>query len=168
MSNRLGIFLKEKRIEKKLTLKELGDMIGYSDAYLSMVENGRKKQPSYEFLEAIAKGLNQERYYLMFLAGYTKKTEFEDYKKEYFGISDEIKEQMIANKLYEIEEFEKKFPGSIVGNLLKTHDLEKIDLHESLKSNDKTIMFGIRQLSEENKRDIIKFIETFIIKEEGD
>lgn len=74
-SNELGEYIKRKRIQKKLTLGQLSKRIGYSDAYISMVENGKKNNPSYEFLSELAKGLNVNHMKLMYLAGYVKEQE---------------------------------------------------------------------------------------------
>ncbi|RDW15962.1 helix-turn-helix domain-containing protein [Oceanobacillus chungangensis] len=50
MDYELGKFIKQLRTEKGFTLNALSKEIGYSDAYISMVENGKKKKPSLDFL----------------------------------------------------------------------------------------------------------------------
>lgn len=56
-SESLGEYINRIRKEKDITLKELSGTIGYSEAYISMVENGKKNNPSYEFLSSVAKGM---------------------------------------------------------------------------------------------------------------
>lgn len=79
-SETLGEYIRRIRSEKKITLKELSATIGYSEAYISMVENEKKNNPSYEFLSSVAKGMaitdGDERTKihgkLMELAGYSE------------------------------------------------------------------------------------------------
>lgn len=47
----LGEFLKNIRKKKKITAKDLGIKIGYSQSHISGVENGQKKIPDNKFLE---------------------------------------------------------------------------------------------------------------------
>lgn len=56
-SENIGEYIKRIRNEKDITLKTLSATIGYSEAYISMVENGKKNNPSYEFLSNVAKGM---------------------------------------------------------------------------------------------------------------
>ncbi|NIK68773.1 helix-turn-helix transcriptional regulator [Paenibacillus sp. BK720] len=67
----LGQYLKSKRIQKNLTLDELGELTGYSNPYLSQIENGRKKKmPSPELLKKLGAALGVEYSLLMQEAGY--------------------------------------------------------------------------------------------------
>nr|MCL7021131.1 helix-turn-helix domain-containing protein [Vibrio vulnificus] len=52
----LGEFLREQRRQAKLSLRQLADMAGVSNPYLSQIERGLRK-PSAEILQQIAKGL---------------------------------------------------------------------------------------------------------------
>lgn len=45
--------LKKWRIGQKLKIKEMAAMIGITDTYLWMLENGKKTNPSYGLLKAI-------------------------------------------------------------------------------------------------------------------
>lgn len=66
-----GEWVKALREEKGLTLTQLGDMIGYSNPYLSQIETGKKKKmPSPELLEKLAKPLGVNYSDLLFMAGY--------------------------------------------------------------------------------------------------
>jgi transcriptional regulator with XRE-family HTH domain len=52
----LGSFLKEQRHGAKLSLRQLADLAGVSNPYLSQIERGLKK-PSADILQSLAKGL---------------------------------------------------------------------------------------------------------------
>jgi transcriptional regulator with XRE-family HTH domain len=52
----LGHYLREQRENAQLSLRQLADMAGISNPYLSQIERGLKR-PSAEILQQIAKGL---------------------------------------------------------------------------------------------------------------
>ena len=52
----LGAYLREQRENAQLSLRQLADMAGVSNPYLSQIERGLKR-PSAEILQQIAKGL---------------------------------------------------------------------------------------------------------------
>ena len=52
----LGAYLREQRESAQLSLRQLADMAGVSNPYLSQIERGLKR-PSAEILQQIAKGL---------------------------------------------------------------------------------------------------------------
>ena len=52
----LGDYLREQRESNKLSLRQLSDLVGVSNPYLSQIERGLKK-PSAEILQQLAKGL---------------------------------------------------------------------------------------------------------------
>jgi HTH-type transcriptional regulator, competence development regulator len=66
-----GRKLKEIRKEKKITLLDLKAKTGYSDSYLSQIENGYKDLPKPALLRKLAIGLDVSPIYLMNLAGYS-------------------------------------------------------------------------------------------------
>ncbi|KSU86572.1 hypothetical protein AS180_17955 [Priestia veravalensis] len=65
-----GKELRKLRKEKKLTLTELGKKIDLTQAYLSMIENGRKGIPNSDTIKKLAKGLDIHYTQLMEMAGY--------------------------------------------------------------------------------------------------
>ncbi|WP_078593159.1 helix-turn-helix domain-containing protein [Evansella clarkii] len=67
-----GTKLKEIRKKKKLTLLDLKERTGYSDSYLSQIENGYKDLPKPALLRKLAIGLDISPVYLMKLAGYSE------------------------------------------------------------------------------------------------
>ena len=52
----LGAFLREQRQSAKLSLRQLSELAGVSNPYLSQIERGLKK-PSAEILQQLARGL---------------------------------------------------------------------------------------------------------------
>ena len=68
-----GLFLRNKRREKGLTLKELGSKIGLSQPYLSQIEKGQRGIPSPELLMKLASPLGVNYALLLLEAGYISK-----------------------------------------------------------------------------------------------
>ena len=56
LGNHLGDYLREQRQSARLSLRQLADLAGISNPYLSQIERGLKK-PSAEILQQLAKGL---------------------------------------------------------------------------------------------------------------
>lgn len=48
-----GLALKQLRLSRKLSMRQLGDLIGKSDSYVSHIENGRLNFPEGETLEKL-------------------------------------------------------------------------------------------------------------------
>lgn len=66
-----GTYLKELRENKNLTLTELGELIEYSNPYLSQIENGkRNNMPSPAILKKLSDVLNVSYFDLMVKAGH--------------------------------------------------------------------------------------------------
>lgn len=73
----LGNRLREERKRKDLTLKEVGHRTGFTDSYISMLENGKiENTPKPETIKRLSVGLNVPFMELMNEAGY------HDYKYE--------------------------------------------------------------------------------------
>lgn len=85
-----GIYLKTLRNAKGYTLTELGDMIGYSNPYLSQIENGRKKtMPPPSLLRKLAGPLGVDYEKLMIKAGYWDERYTEENKNLFEKIHDD-------------------------------------------------------------------------------
>lgn len=72
-----GEFLQKKREEKRITLRKMAEMLGFSAPFLSDVEKDRRNPPEFEKLELIVTilGLNEEEKELMFnMAGKRRNT----------------------------------------------------------------------------------------------
>ncbi|MEI2779042.1 MAG: helix-turn-helix transcriptional regulator [Tetrasphaera sp.] len=57
LGNNLGEYLREQRENARLSVRQLSEMAGVSNPYLSQIERGLKK-PSAEILQQLAKGLS--------------------------------------------------------------------------------------------------------------
>lgn len=55
--NLFGVFLKEKRQQKEISLRELSEKAGISHTYILKIERGNKSPPSDDVLLRLAKGL---------------------------------------------------------------------------------------------------------------
>ena len=64
----LGDYLKEQRVSARLSLRQLADLAGVSNPYLSQIERGLRK-PSAEVLQQIAKALRISAEQLYIQAG---------------------------------------------------------------------------------------------------
>lgn len=67
-----GEFIRQKRIEKSITLRKMADYMGYSPTYWSDIENGRRNPPGIEKLSLICQQLvlsSEEKDQLFDLAG---------------------------------------------------------------------------------------------------
>lgn len=81
-NNLFGAFLRDKRIQKELSLRELSQKINLSHSYLSSVENGKKSPPSNKVLLEIAKALmldTESRELLFDIAAKEKELQNSDY-----------------------------------------------------------------------------------------
>lgn len=81
-NNFFGIFLKEKRVQKGITIRELANRIHISHSYLSYVEKGIKLPPSNKILIQLADVLMldaESRKLLFDLAAQTKDINKSDY-----------------------------------------------------------------------------------------
>lgn len=56
--NLFGVFLKEKRQEKNISLRELSYRANIAHTYIAKIENGNKPPPSDDVMIRLAKGLN--------------------------------------------------------------------------------------------------------------
>lgn len=84
--------LKKRRSAEGLTLAQLGELTGYSTAYLSQLETGQKKNiPSLELIRKIAPALGLDVRGLLVSLGYVKESEI-TIKQYHYGINDLIQE----------------------------------------------------------------------------
>jgi transcriptional regulator with XRE-family HTH domain len=65
----LGAFLREQRQSAQLSLRQLSDLAGISNPYLSQIERGLKK-PSADILQSLARGLQVSAETLYVHAGF--------------------------------------------------------------------------------------------------
>lgn len=70
-----GRYLRSLRKAQGLTLTQLGNLIGYSNPYLSQIENGQKGIPSPDILKKLASPLGEDYLVLMRKAGHIPENE---------------------------------------------------------------------------------------------
>lgn len=70
MNNSLGSFLKQTRKQRNLTLRDIEEKTGISNAYLSQLENDKILQPSPSVLNKLAEFYKISYGHLMVLTGY--------------------------------------------------------------------------------------------------
>ena len=107
-----GKFIKNKRLEKRLTLIEAAKMLGISFSYLSDIENGKKLPPN---------SLNEEHKELM------KKI------KDSFEMTDEEYEQL--EKLADIELVDKGHLANEINQYMIENPMATIALRKATKKN---------------------------------
>ena len=90
----IGEFIKEKRKERHLSQRELANKCDISNAEISRIEGGTRKQPSHETLKTIALALNLPVNELYEKCGYLDISP-KDENYIYIGdLSDEKKKQL--------------------------------------------------------------------------
>jgi len=70
MADNLGSYLKRKREEKRLTLRQIEEKTGIKNAHLSQLENGRITKPLPDLLHKLAKAYQIPYEILHEMAGY--------------------------------------------------------------------------------------------------
>lgn len=75
--NDFGAFLRSIRKRRKYSIRKLALKSGVSNPYLSMLERGIKKNPSYRVLMKLSNALSIPYQYLFFAAGYFEKPDHE-------------------------------------------------------------------------------------------
>lgn len=86
----LGYYIKKKRLEKNIGLRELAEILKISPAYLSNLEAGKHSMTNPLLLKKISKVLNIDHLKLYKIIGYTDK-DMKDLKKE---VMNEIIEEL--------------------------------------------------------------------------
>lgn len=118
----LGELLNKQRKNKKLTLKEMAKLVDVSFPYLSDIEKGGLKRPSYDKLIGVAKGYDVELQLLLdtYFKSEIANPEIDDKLKKIYADSRLDKEIR--------EKAESEHPGAYTKLLL-------IELHEKLKKS---------------------------------
>ena len=77
----LGYYIKNKRLQKNIGLREMAELLQISPAYLSNLESGKHSMTNPLLLKKISKVLNIDHLKLFKIIGYTDK-DMSDLKKE--------------------------------------------------------------------------------------
>lgn len=96
----LGQFIKEKRETSGLSLKALGDIAGISDSEIHKIENGTRKNPSWENLCKIATALGSHPFEILHYAGYITDDELKPYISPIQGLDDLNSRELEYVKLF--------------------------------------------------------------------
>ncbi len=70
MANKIGKYLKDKRLQKRLTLRQVEEQTEIKNAYLSQLENGKIEKPSPKYLHKLAGAYGVPYAMLLEMAGY--------------------------------------------------------------------------------------------------
>lgn len=109
-----GDYIKQLRLDNKLTLRDLERLSGVSNAYLSQVETGKRAIPSPDILKKIHQPLNISYENLMEKAGYiSSRNELTTYD---LLIIKELKKYQF---LYEILKMEPAYVAYKIDNVMK-------------------------------------------------
>ena len=108
----LGYYIKNKRLQKKIGLREMADKLNISPAYLSNLESGKHNMINPLLLKKISKILEVDHLKLFKIIGYTDKD------------MEELKKEIMSEILDELEDID---IGELVKELLEM-DFEKIEL----------------------------------------
>lgn len=142
ISLKIGEFIRSKRKEKKLTLKQLAKEIGLSHTYLSQIELGDRKA-SPDVLRQLSEALNVSYSELMEVAGYTKE-------------SDKI--EIMMNELLTFNEMKQHKTAEFESVSL---ELSRSDLDEETRKHLKKV--AAKSKSEVQKLDVlIRFVDESI------
>ena len=109
----LGYYIRNKRLQKNIGLREMAELLHISPAYLSNLESGKHSMTNPLLLKKISKILNVDHLKLFKIIGYTDK-DMSDLKKEIMSeLIEEISNIEIGKILEELMKMEPeraKFP----------------------------------------------------------
>lgn len=144
MISTFGTEIHDIRISKKLSLKDVAEKGELSHSYLSQIENGVRNAPKPNMIKKLAKGLNVPYIELLQKAGYIEEAEKEGLMKS-------------AQLFREYKNTEEE-------DLKKFYETNKFDI-EKLLTYDTTLKYRSVIFTEDDKKEILKFIEHFIFND---
>jgi len=104
MTENLGKYLREKRKQKKMTLRQVEEATGIQNAYLSQLENGKIANPSPKYLHKIAGVFGVPYGMLLEMAGYPALEESKTVKrlvsKEFSTVTRDEEEKLLEYLLF--------------------------------------------------------------------
>lgn len=166
-----GAYLKELRLEKGITLNKLADDIGFSNAYLSQIETGKKKKmPTPEFLQKISESLDVSYSVLLNKAGYDELSIANNLMEENEDIYIQLNDLRNMNAMLKMEltknaEMENYFNGDKTVKTLSVYRDGKF--HDAFTFSFRPHLRGIELTSEENEF-ILSTIESLIKLRKGE
>lgn len=93
MINKLGVFLKEKRLEKQLSLKDVELEAGITASYLSRIEQGSRSNPSLIIIKKLSDFYGVEEKTIIALGTHSIFSE----QDNYLDIVDDTEVQVLLN-----------------------------------------------------------------------
>lgn len=76
----IGSYIKDvRKCHSKMTLMKLEEKTGFSNGYLSMIENGHKGTPPADTLRKIEEGLNSSYIEMLIVAEYLTENDIKEY-----------------------------------------------------------------------------------------
>ena len=122
MSNEIGEFIRRKRKEAKMTLKQVSEGAGISFPYLSTLETGKRENPSAEVLNNIAGVLGIQPVEILTVAGYLAPTDMDK-------VAEKEKDYLQFNRFNPLEILTKVKPD-VLKNIFKSY-INIVDLKAS-------------------------------------
>lgn len=132
--------IKQLRLEKDLTMKELGEILGYSESTISLYESGKREPKNAEDYIKIADYFNVSLDYLLGRLN----------KKEFLNISEEVEKYKTNGHQGQGGAAKQAISGP-------PPELPALDLEAFIKKEH--IMFNGISLDEEDKQDILDFLK---------
>lgn len=156
--SKLGAYIKEKRKEKNLTLKELGELINFSHQYLSQLENGKRK-PSNHVILKLAKALDSDYRYLRFLN--------EEYTEEEYNFFKSLDNFVSIYNDLTPEDFERMDKDDTFNYYLDLFQREKYPTLEQLIDDGKLYVNGTH-LTKEDGNLLLRIAKAIVEDKEKD
>lgn len=156
--SKLGAYIKEKRKEKNLTLKELGELINFSHQYLSQLENGKRK-PSNHVILKLAKALDSDYRYLRFLN--------EEYTEEEYNFFKSLDNFVAIYNDLTPEDFERMDKDDTFNYYLELFQREKYPTLEQLIDDGKLYVNGTH-LTKEDGNLLLRIAKAIVEDKEKD
>ncbi|MGW9919270.1 helix-turn-helix domain-containing protein [Staphylococcus hominis] len=154
-SSSLGSLLKGLREAKKLTVRELSELINFSYTYISSVENDKKSNPSQRFLESYIYGLAKNSEEIRDIKNKVNNLTNGKYFKENNSIIDAFLSANAPNVM-NIRN------GNITTDKTFTFPINDIGFHLNDKYNSK--YFRKLKLTDDDRKYIYDFINDYFIR----
>lgn len=151
----LGSFLKGLREEKKLTVRELSNLINFSYTYISSVENNKKTNPSQRFLESYIYGLAETNEEIFDMKNKVKKLT----SGKYFEEENSLLEAFLSVNTPNVMNIRN---GNITVDKKFGFPVNDIGFHLNDKYNSK--YFRKLKLTDDDRKYIYKLINDYLIR----
>lgn len=132
----VGSFLKQVRMEKNISIRQLAQFTGISPAYISQIENGKRKNPKQYILRTLFDGLGMDYDHYLSLLTDRHQSEVHDQSLTYeemrnLSAIDKSLEQSTLPFIDQIDLYDLLQENHSVyfkGKLLSKKDIEKVNV----------------------------------------